>query len=1059
MKGRNATKVAAILVLVLLAPAQLVQPSGSGSYPPPASGDWDITMNTTVANETIQLAGDLTVLSGTLTLDNVTIIGNLPAGWFNINVTQNGTLIARNCTFATGIAYDLNCEWRGRTELYGCKILQGQGGVWIAAGGSNLTLKDCVAEATLGFWGGSPVLDGTVFRNVFNGVMCGPGTYIGNASFDNCTTGLFAGNNSTVYGCTFRNCTTGLEVRNNVTLRWSYFGSCDVGCAPAGGGHNGSNLFVEHTDFRDCRIGLTCGPGAYLYWDSNFRRCDVGAEVLGDCAMDRASFLDCGLGVLGRSGADLDLRGIFWGNDTRSMELETGTSAYVWSGLIMPFADNEGAFYWTDANLTINHSDFYYDHRGYFLNGEGGNLSLNDSEFHEYWQVLSARNLTKGTVANCTFDRLEVAPARPVFSVGGEVEIRDCSIPVPEETLTTLEVVSGTARLFNTSVARTDAIVNDGATLEAYWYLDARTRYLNGTSAVGVNVTVTDKQDGLVFSAVSTAGGKVPRAEVMECSRTGNVTADKMPCWVNASLGNLGKSISANIDRSMALFLDLKDVSIPWVSIDSPANGTLLNASAVTLRGRAGDASSITEMRFNPDDKGWIPMVHNAVNGSYSWNITVGLGDGRHTIVVEALDDGGNIASASITVDIDTKAPALNVTAPAPDALVNKSRLDIIGSTEPGGFLDINGEAVPVFAGNFTWDILLNEGPNDISVSARDAAGNTNTTTLHVTLDTIPPALTVSFPTEGQITNIPMLNISGTVEPGVKMLVGSESRNITGSFYLFSVNLVEGENRISIMAEDAAGNRNMTVRLVTLDTLEPVLSVDTLNGSKTNLSTLRLAGWTDAGSEVTVNGQIVPVGTDGRFITNISLVSGNNTISITARDRAGNTASLTRVVERVTDTPKPPPVPRPPGGSLSLTMVAGAVLAVAVLLLAAFAVLSARGRQVIVELELSSRAARPSGRRVMPPLPVEPVEKETPEPMGDEDIAEPSVPTRPKGEYGCLECGAKVPAGSLSCPECGAEDTKAAMEGKKVMECPLCGKMVAEDAPKCPGCGAEFEDE
>jgi DNA-directed RNA polymerase subunit RPC12/RpoP len=77
----------------------------------------------------------------------------------------------------------------------------------------------------------------------------------------------------------------------------------------------------------------------------------------------------------------------------------------------------------------------------------------------------------------------------------------------------------------------------------------------------------------------------------------------------------------------------------------------------------------------------------------------------------------------------------------------------------------------------------------------------------------------------------------------------------------------------------------------------------------------------------------------------------------------------------------------------------------------------------------------------------------------DEFAAEPSLPASQKGEYECLECGAKVRAGDLKCPECGSEDVAAAMAGKKTIECPLCGARVPEDTTKCSECGAQFEQE
>ncbi len=67
---------------------------GTGSYPPPPVGDWVITNETYVGNETIVLTGNLTVQSNaSLTLSNVTLKMNASvSGEFKIYVLPGGSL-------------------------------------------------------------------------------------------------------------------------------------------------------------------------------------------------------------------------------------------------------------------------------------------------------------------------------------------------------------------------------------------------------------------------------------------------------------------------------------------------------------------------------------------------------------------------------------------------------------------------------------------------------------------------------------------------------------------------------------------------------------------------------------------------------------------------------------------------------------------------------------------------------------------------------------------------------------------------------------------------------
>jgi len=84
-----------LLLAVGLMPApSTVRADGYGSYPPPSSGDWVITMDTYVGNETIILNGNLTVQTGaSLTLRNVTLlINSTSAVEYAIEVQAGATL-------------------------------------------------------------------------------------------------------------------------------------------------------------------------------------------------------------------------------------------------------------------------------------------------------------------------------------------------------------------------------------------------------------------------------------------------------------------------------------------------------------------------------------------------------------------------------------------------------------------------------------------------------------------------------------------------------------------------------------------------------------------------------------------------------------------------------------------------------------------------------------------------------------------------------------------------------------------------------------------------------
>jgi parallel beta-helix repeat protein len=72
----------------------LILPPGTAQTPPPASGDWTVTDETTIIDQTVTLSGNLTIRGGgVLTLHNVTLIMNCTVdGQYGIKVASDGAL-------------------------------------------------------------------------------------------------------------------------------------------------------------------------------------------------------------------------------------------------------------------------------------------------------------------------------------------------------------------------------------------------------------------------------------------------------------------------------------------------------------------------------------------------------------------------------------------------------------------------------------------------------------------------------------------------------------------------------------------------------------------------------------------------------------------------------------------------------------------------------------------------------------------------------------------------------------------------------------------------------
>src|SRR6266571_816829 len=151
--------------------------------------------------------------------------------------------------------------------------------------------------------------------------------------------------------------------------------------------------------------------------------------------------------------------------------------------------------------------------------------------------------------------------------------------------------------------------------------------------------------------------------------------------------------------------------------------------------------------------------------------------------------------------------PDLVVSSPAAP-LTNNPNVTVSGTTRPGAAVAVDGTQVPVDpAGAFSYSTTLPDGPHTFVVVAYGASGSTITKSITVVVDTRAPALTLIGPGDGVTTFNSTIEVSGTTEPGMRLVVNGFLAAVApdGTFSL-RVGLPNGRNTIVVTATDAAGN-------------------------------------------------------------------------------------------------------------------------------------------------------------------------------------------------------------------------------------------------------------
>ena len=362
-----------------------------------------------------------------------------------------------------------------------------------------------------------------------------------------------------------------------------------------------------------------------------------------------------------------------------------------------------------------------------------------------------------------------------------------------------------------------------------------------------------------------------------------------------------------------------RDSQVPTVAIVLPTTAPtfVTNRSAVAVSGKAADNSGVTQVTWQNNRGG-----QGTAAGTSEWNVaSVALLAGANVISVTASDGAGNTTTSTVTINLDTRAPSISIQAPTAGNVYQASTSTVaLGgvAADDTGVVEVTWANAQGGAGNASgtssWTaagVPLKVGFNDITVTAKDAAGNTATASLKVkATDKTAPEIRITGPsTEPSVSvGVPVINIEGTASDdfGLAQIAWANSRGGSGMtragarWVVGGVTLQPGVNVIAVTAVDASGNSSSDEIRIAYDSGLPTISITapTGTGSYAALaSTVTVAGVAadDQGiaqvAWATDKGQSgIASGTTAWSIPSVNVGAGTTVLTVTATDKSGNTA-------------------------------------------------------------------------------------------------------------------------------------------------------------------------
>ncbi|MBX3034047.1 MAG: DUF1592 domain-containing protein [Bdellovibrionaceae bacterium] len=365
------------------------------------------------------------------------------------------------------------------------------------------------------------------------------------------------------------------------------------------------------------------------------------------------------------------------------------------------------------------------------------------------------------------------------------------------------------------SVSQTDAAGNTGSATRSFT-LDTTAPNLTFSSPA-LNATV--QSPVAVTGACETNLPVIITGAGVAMSATVNCASSAFTASVSLTEGNGSKTVTltqtdaAGNVTSVSRALNRQDIPPPAIAITSPAANSVTKNGTLSISGTCTANLSIAVSGSGVTSG----TATCAAAGTFTATITFTSGDGNKSVTVTQTDSQSRVASDSRIFVKDSTAPVLAITSPSANT-ATKNNIVMMGTCETGLAITLTGATSSNLScsnGAFSANIGLSgsDGSKTVTIAQTDAAGNTGNASRAFTLDTAPPALSITSPAANS-SSITGLTLTGACESGLNVSAGgtgvmsSVSTTCAGSAYslaiLFSAS--EGTKDVTVTSTDAAGN-------------------------------------------------------------------------------------------------------------------------------------------------------------------------------------------------------------------------------------------------------------
>ncbi len=361
-------------------------------------------------------------------------------------------------------------------------------------------------------------------------------------------------------------------------------------------------------------------------------------------------------------------------------------------------------------------------------------------------------------------------------------------------------------------------------------------------------------------------------------------------------------------NSSETIVVNYNDCTAPNITIIHPtASGITVNSASYNFKATISNISNNQQISFKLNGQNQ-PFVFN--NGQLEANIS--LINGNNAIMVSVNNPCGTDSETTTINLVNCTPPQITVSSQNNTGLTVTNptfayQASITGAANSNAIsFKQNGQAKPFtfVAGVLNSSLTLLPGNNIITVSVTNDCGvDIQTNTINFD-NCISPVISFTNPTQLNITTTnSQLNIQAQVtnstSQGITLTQNGVNKNFNYSNNILSstLQLIPGNNTIAVSTNNSCGNDVKFLNVNYNNCIEPVVSITqpSIPGNSVNIASFNFQASVQnmvgmQGITLTHNGNIVPGASinNGLVSATVTLISGLNTFSITARNSCGN---------------------------------------------------------------------------------------------------------------------------------------------------------------------------